>query len=334
MIRHFLRITDFNPTEIADLLELAASFKATRSRTPSHLPSSISQLPSPNSQLQGQTWALLFHKASTRTRVSFEAGIHELGGHPMVLDTGSLQMGRGETVEDTARVLSRYIHGIIIRTYRQELIEAFAAAGTIPVINALTDQQHPCQVYADALTLAERWTAAGTPLLEGLRGRSLAYIGDCASNMAHAWILAAPLLGMQLRLSGPAAYAPQAWVAEALAAAGLQPAHQFTTDPHAAARAADAVYTDVWVSMGDEAEQEQRLRAFAPYQVDAGIMAAAAPAALFLHCLPAHEGQEVSTAVYRGPQSIVYDQAENRLHMQKAILATLAAHAANGGHAS
>jgi ornithine carbamoyltransferase len=315
MIRHFTRCSDFDHATAAAVFDHARALKANRAAHRSF-----------SGPLDGQTWAMLFHKSSTRTRVSFEVGIRELGGHPMVLDPGSLQMGRGETVEDTARVLSRYVHGIIIRTYQQQLLEQFAAAGSIPVVNALTDQLHPCQIYTDGFTLAERWASAGQPLLDSLRGRSVLFVGDCASNMAHSWILGGALFGMEVRLAGPAAYAPEPWINELLAKAGLPRTYTFSADLHTAARGVDCVYTDVWVSMGDEAEKAQRLRDFAPYQVDANVMAAAAPGCWFLHCLPAHEGEEVSADVYRSAQSIVFDQAENRLHMQKAILSQLAAH--------
>lgn len=307
----FLALTDLSVDQLATLLEETRSLKASRGR--------------PASQpLAGQTWALLFHKSSTRTRVSFEVGIHELGGHAMVLDQKSMQTGRGETVEDTARVLSRYLHGIIIRTFDHQLLEDFAKAGSIPVVNALTDDLHPCQVLSDLFTLSERWTRPGGDLLPSLKGRKLVFYGDCASNMAHSWILGGALAGMEIVLCGPETHRPKALVDGYLATAGIQPTYTFCSDPASAARGADAVYTDVWVSMGDEAEKEERLRVFQPFQVNEAVMEEAARDAFFLHCLPAHEGEEVSAGVFRGPSSIVFDQAENRLHAQKSVLSMLA----------
>ena len=308
-LSHFLKITDMTPALLGEALELAAELKATRGQG-SFKP------------LDGQTWALLFHKSSTRTRVSFEVGIHELGGHAMILDQKRMQTGRGETVADTAKVLSRYIHGVIIRTFEHSFIEEFAREGSIPVVNALTDALHPCQVVADLQTLAEKWGRRGQ-LLDSLKGRKLVFAGDCASNMAHSWILGGAMAGMEIVLTGPKAYAPEAVVDQWLEEAGLPVDYQFTEDPFAAASGADVIYTDVWVSMGDEEEREQRLREMAPYQVNSALMAAARPDALFLHCLPAHEGEEVSGEVYHSGQSIVFDQAENRLHAQKAILSFL-----------
>lgn len=305
----FLKTTDFSAPQLASVLELAARLKAERGNS-THRP------------LEGQTWALLFHKSSTRTRVSFEVGIHELGGHAMILDQQRMQSGRGETLADTAKVLSRYVHGLIIRTYEHQIVEEFAQKGSVPVVNALTDALHPCQIVSDLFTLAERW---GTPgkLLESLRGRKLVFFGDCASNMAHSWILGGALAGMKIVLCGPEGYAPDAFVDDLLEEAGLPKSYVFTSDCEEATAGADALYTDVWVSMGDEDECEKRLRELQPYQVNSAIMQLAKPDAFFLHCLPAHEGEEVSADVYSGPQSIVFDEAENRLHAQKAILSLL-----------
>lgn len=311
MSRSFLKCTDFDLRQAAGVFREAARLKA--ERPTGH-----------NKPLQGQTWALLFHKSSTRTRISFEVGIHELGGHPMILDPKSLQLGRGESIEDTAKVMSRYIHGIIIRTFEQQLPEEFARLGHIPVVNALTNELHPCQVYSDAFTLVERWSADGANC-DALKGRKVAFVGDCASNMAHSWILASALFGMELRLSGPDTYRPGRFVDDLLAEASLMPSYTFHTDPAVAVRDADVVYTDVWVSMGDEDQRDQRLKDFSPFRIDARLMSLADSGAFFMHCLPAHEGEEVTSEVLHGPQSIVYDQAENRLHMQKAILAELAA---------
>ena len=309
-LSHFLKTTDLSREQLGEALELAAKLKSERGKS-SYKP------------LDGQTWALLFHKSSTRTRVSFEVGIHELGGHAMILDQQRMQTGRGETVADTAKVLSRYIHGIIIRTFEHSFVQDFAAAGSIPVVNALTDALHPCQIVSDMLTLAERWGKPGA-LLESLKGRKLAFYGDCASNMAHSWILGGALAGMGIVLSGPDGFTPGPMVDALLDEAGLPRTYRFTSDALEAAAGADAVYTDVWVSMGDEEERDARLQAMAPYQVNGAVMEAAQPGAYFLHCLPAHEGEEVSSEVYHGSASIVFDQAENRLHAQKAILSFLA----------
>ncbi|MGA1205299.1 MAG: ornithine carbamoyltransferase [Opitutales bacterium] len=308
-IPHFLKVTDLSRELLGEALELAAELKAKRGKDDFK-------------PLAGQTWALLFHKSSTRTRVSFEVGISELGGHAMILDQQRMQTGRGETVADTAKVLSRYIHGIIIRTFEHSFIEDFAREGTIPVVNALTDALHPCQIVSDLLSISERLAQPGD-LLKSLEGRKLAFYGDCASNMAHSWILAGAMAGMEISLSGPAAYAPEPIVDRYLQEAGLLRNYTFTEDAVAAAKDADVLYTDVWVSMGDEAERDQRLAEMAPYQVNAELMAAAKPGAIFMHCLPAHEGEEVSAEVYHSPRSIVFDQAENRLHAQKAILSFL-----------
>ena len=308
----FLTMTDFSREQLGEALELASRLKAERGQ-------------SDFKPLRGQTWALLFHKSSTRTRVSFEVGINELGGHAMILDQKRMQSGRGETIEDTAKVLSRYIHGLIIRTYEQEIIEEFAKHATIPVVNALTDSYHPCQVVSDLLTLSERWGKPGS-LLDSLRGRKLVFFGDCASNMAHSLIIGGAMTGMEIVLCGPDGFAPKSVASESLKAAGYPVNYTFLSDPLEAAARADAIYTDVWVSMGDEEEREKRLQALAPYQVTAAVMKAASPESVFLHCLPAHEGEEVSSEVYKSPQSIVFDQAENRLHAQKAILSFLTGH--------
>jgi ornithine carbamoyltransferase len=308
-VPHFLKVTDLTREQLGEALELAAELKANRGN-------------SDFKPLAGQTWAMLFHKSSTRTRVSFEVGINELGGHTMILDQKRMQTGRGETVSDTAKVLSRYIHGIIIRTFEHEFIEEFAQEGSIPVVNALTDALHPCQIVSDLLSISERIGERGA-LLDSLKGRKLAFFGDCASNMAHSWILAGAMTGMEISLSGPAGFAPEPCVDKWLEAAGLPKTYVFTEDANEAARNADVLYTDVWVSMGDEDERESRLAEMAPYQVNEHLMTLAHPEAVFMHCLPAHEEEEVSSGVYKSKQSIVFDQAENRLHAQKAILSFL-----------
>ena len=308
-MKHFLKETDFNPADITRLFELAARLKRTRS---TH-----------EKPLAGQTWALVFSKSSTRTRVSFEVGIHELGGNPLFMNRGDIQIGRGESVEDTAKVLSRFVHGLIIRTFDHHEVERLSAAGTIPVINALTDFLHPCQIYSDAFTMAERW-AGGGDLFASLKGRKIAFLGDTTCNMANSWILGAAHFGMQISLSGPKDFAPGSDIDAQLKKDGLPKNYQFTTDPAKAVKDADVVYTDVWVSMGKEEEAKERLRVMSPYRVTAKLFAAAKPDALFMHCLPAHPGEEVEQAVLDNPRSIIFDQTENRLHVQKAILATLA----------
>lgn len=310
MVRHFLSETDFTVAELPALFESARQLKATR-----HSPSSR--------PLAGQSWGLLFSKSSTRTRVSFEVGLRELGAEVVYLEQKSLQIDRGESLADTARVLSRYLHGLVIRCHGHEVVEAFAAHGSIPVINGLTDWLHPCQIYSDAFTLSERWGQTGR-LFESLRGRRLAYFGDCASNTAHSWIVGAALFGMELVLTGPEQFAPSTAIGDFLHRHHLPQRYIFTTDPLAAARGADVLYTDVWVSMGQEAESKIRLTQMAPYQVTTALLEAAKPDACFLHCLPAHPGEEVTTEVLYHPRSIIFDQAENRLHMQKAILQALA----------
>ncbi len=310
-MKHFLKETDFQPHEVAETFALARELKAKRGR---HTPP----------VLQHQTWAMIFSKASTRTRVSFEVGIHELGGNPLFLNKNDIQLGRGESIEDTAKVLSRFVHGLVVRTYDHAEVERLAAAGTVPVINALTDFLHPCQIYTDAFTMAERWAPKGGDLLASLKGRKIAFLGDTACNMANSWILGANLFGMKISLAGPAGFEPPAEFNAFLAKEGFAGGYEFTTDPFEAVRDADVVYTDVWVSMGKEEESRQRIALMAHYSVSAEVFAAAKPDALFMHCLPAHPGEEVQQAVLDNPRSIIFDQAENRLHVQKAIMAVLA----------
>jgi ornithine carbamoyltransferase len=265
---------------------------------------------------------MIFAKSSTRTRVSFEVAIHELGGNPLFLNTSDIQIGRGETLSDTAKVLSRFVHGLIVRTYAQSDLEELAGHGGLPVINALTDYLHPCQIYADAFTAAERWAGPKGDLLASLKGRKVAFLGDTRFNMANSWILGANLLGMKISLAGPKGYEPGAAIrAEVKKLSG---GFQFTTDPHEAVEGADIVYTDVWTSMGQEKEVAERKRRLMPYQVNGKLFATAKKDALFMHCLPAHAGEEVTQEVLDNPRSIIFDEAENRLHVQKAILATLA----------
>lgn len=311
-MKHFLKETDFTLPEAAEVFAMARDFKATRGRQATPV-------------LAGQTWAMIFSKSSTRTRVSFEVGIHELGGNPLFLNRNDIQLGRGESVEDTARVLSRFVHGLIVRTFDHSDVERLAAAGTVPVVNALTDFLHPCQIYTDAFTAAERWSRqTGGDMLASLRGRKIAFLGDTACNMAYSWVLGANLFGMKISLGGPEEFRPTKEFDAFLSQEGYAGGYTFTTDPMAAVKDADIVYTDVWVSMGKEEESKQRLKTLSPYQVTTALFAAARPDAYFLHCLPAHAGEEVTQEVLDNPRSVIFDQAENRLHVQKAILAKLA----------
>ncbi len=310
-MKHFLKETDLRPHEVAEVFALARDFKAKRGR---HTPPVLSN----------QTWALIFSKSSTRTRVSFEVGIHELGGYPLFLNRNDIQLGRGETIEDTAKVLSRFVHGLIVRTYDHADVERLAAAGSVPVINALTDFLHPCQIYTDAFTMAERWVGEDGDLLAALRGRKVAFLGDTACNMANSWVLGAGLFGMKVALAGPAEFEPSAEFKVLAEKEGFSDAYTFTTNAQEAVQDADVVYTDVWVSMGKEEETKARIAQMSPYQVTADLFAAAKPDALFMHCLPAHAGEEVTQEVLDHDRCIIFDQAENRLHTQKAIMAVLA----------
>ncbi len=309
-MKHFLHETDFKASELPALFALARELKQNRGRHAR--------------PLDGQTWAMIFSKSSTRTRVSFEVGIHELGGNPLFLNRNDIQLGRGETIADTARVLSRFVHGLVVRTFDHAEVLQLAEFGAIPVINALTDLLHPCQIFADAFTLAERW-GRGDDLVGSLRGRKIAFVGDRGCNVANSWILGANLFGMKISLAGPPGFDAAPEFDQLLAREGFAGGYHFTTDPVEAVRDADVVYTDVWVSMGKEEETKDRILLMSPYAVTKKLFAAARPDALFMHCLPAHAGEEVMPEVLADPRCIIFDQAENRLHMQKAILATLAA---------
>ncbi len=300
MPRHFLRLTEYTRAELLALLSRAADLKARQQRG------------EPHRFLEGKTLGMLFEKSSTRTRVSFEVGMFQLGGHALFLSPRDTQIGRGEPIRDTARVLSRYLDVLMVRTYSQETLEEFARWATVPVINGLTDLLHPCQVMADLLTV---WERRGT--LDGLR---VAWIGD-GNNMAHSWINAAAVLGFRLRLACPEGYHPAAEVLDPALRAGT--AVEMVASPREAAAGAHVVTTDVWASMGQETEKAAREKAFAGFGVDAAVMGVAEPSAVFLHCLPAHRGEEVTEDVLESPQSAVWDEAENRLHVQKAILDTL-----------
>ncbi len=298
----YLSVDDLEPDELADLLDLAAKVK---SDPGAHAES-----------LRGRSVALIFEKPSTRTRVSFEVGVAQLGGHAVVLSTNDLQLGRGETIEDTGRVLSRYVDAIVLRTFEQERLEVLAAAATVPVVNSLSDFEHPCQALADLLTVRER--------LGGLEGRVLAYLGD-GNNVAHSLLLAGAKVGMTVRVATPPGFEPIPQVVQRASeiASATGGAIETTDDAAAASTGADVLYTDVWASMGQEAESDERSLIFPLYQVNQALVDVAAADVLVLHCLPAHRGQEITAEVIDGPRSAVWDQAENRLHTQKALLLRL-----------
>ena len=302
VIRHFLRDDDLTPAEQAEVLALAAAMKQARID---------------RRHLDGpRAVAVLFDKPSLRTRVSFTVGIAELGGTPLVIDTQSTHIGRGETIADIARVLDRQTAAIAWRTSGQQRIEELAAASAVPVINGLTDEFHPCQILADLQTAVER--------LGPLSGRTLAYLGDGANNMAHSYLLGGVTAGMHVRVAAPAGYQPDPAIvarAQQIAATTGGSATVFD-DPVAAGKGADVLATDVWVSMG-QADHPDRISALAPYQINGDLLAEAGPDAIVLHCLPAHRGEEIAESVLEGPRSAVWRQAENRLHSQKAVLELL-----------
>ena len=308
-MKHFLKETDFSLKQAQEVFLLAKQLKAERLNNPQ--------------PLNRQSWGLLFYKSSTRTRISFEVGVNELGGFPVVLNSDQTQINRGETIADSAKVMSRYLHGLVIRTFGHQIVEDFAQYGSIPVVNGLTDFNHPCQLYTDLFTALELYSPDAVDI-ESLKGKKVAFFGDCASNMANSWIMSAAMFGMEIALTGPDTFAPQQVLIDALKADGLPVNYTFTTDPSEAATDADILYTDVWVSMGNETEAVDRIKQMHPYQVTSDRMAEAKPNALFMHCLPAHAGEEVSQEVLDSPQSIIFDQAENRLHAQKAIRTKLA----------
>ncbi|MFW0111600.1 ornithine carbamoyltransferase [Rothia sp. CCM 9416] len=303
MVRHFLKDTDLNPQEQARVLDLAAAMKANRY--------GYKPLAGP------QTVAVIFDKTSTRTRFSFHAGVAELGGNPLIVNPGEAQLGHKESICDTAQVISRMVSTIVWRTYSQSGLEEMARYSRVPVINALSDDYHPCQILADLLTIREH--------LGQLAGKTVTYLGDAANNMANSYLLGCATAGMHVRIAGPEGYLP----APAIAQEAQQRAAEtggsvlVTTDMAQALSGADVIITDTWVSMGQEDEKEARTRIFAPYTVDAKAMAQAAPGAIFLHCLPAYRGYEVTADVIDGPQSLVFDEAENRLHAQKALMTFL-----------
>jgi len=294
-IRHFLQLVDFERAEIEHLFARARVIKDRFKRYQPYHP------------LADRTLVMIFEKQSTRTRLSFEAGIHQLGGAGVYLNTRDSQLGRGEPVEDAAQVISRMCDLVMIRTYEQSIVERFAAHSRVPVINGLTNEYHPCQVLADVYTFIEQRGP--------IAGKTVAWVGD-ANNMAYTWIQAAGLLDFRIRISTPPGYRVDPSRVSARDAAHLE----CFDDPMQACAGADLVSTDVWTSMGFEDESRDRLTAFADWQVDADMMRQARPEAVFMHCLPAHRGEEVSAEVIDGPQSVVWDEAENRLHVQKALM--------------
>jgi ornithine carbamoyltransferase len=306
-VRHFTKDDDLTPAEQAEVLALAAQLKAGR-----HTAQAPTPLRAPNGT--SRTVAVLFDKPSTRTRVSFSVGIADLGGTPLVIDAGSTQLNRGEPVEDTTRVLDRQVAAIVWRTFGQDRLEAMAAVSRVPVVNALTDEYHPCQILADLQTVAERKGR--------LAGLTFSYLGDGANNMAHSYLLGGALAGMHVRIGSPESFQPDPAVFKRAAeiAAETGGSVQWTVDAAAAADGADVLVTDTWVSMGQEDEYDARIAPFLPYAVDEPALARAADDAVVLHCLPAYRGKEIAADVIDGPQSAVWDEAENRLHAQKALL--------------
>ncbi|HSU23007.1 ornithine carbamoyltransferase [Comamonadaceae bacterium OTU4NAUVB1] len=294
-IRHYLQFSDFTTDDYAYLFERAALIKRKFKAYEKHQP------------LVDRTLVMIFEKASTRTRVSFEAGMYQLGGSVVHLTTGDTQLGRSEPIEDSARVISRMVDAVMIRTFGQDKIELFARHSRVPVINGLTNEFHPCQILADIFTYIEHRGS--------IRGKTVAWVGD-GNNMANTWLQASEILGFTVHVSTPSGYGVDQSVA------GLRSADSYKvfTDPMEACRGADLVTTDVWTSMGYEAENDARRAAFADWRVDAEMMRVAQPDALFMHCLPAHRGEEVDADVIDGPQSVVWDEAENRMHVQKALL--------------
>jgi ornithine carbamoyltransferase len=301
MKKDFLSLADWSRDDLLAIFDLTAELKAKQKRGEEHR------------LLAGKTLGMIFEKSSTRTRVSFEVGMYQLGGHALFLSSGTTQIGRGEPIKDTGRVMSRYVDGIMIRTFSQEGVEELARWSEVPVINGLTDMYHPCQVMADLFTVIEHKGEAWS-------GLTYCWIGD-GNNMANSWINAAAVFGFELKVATPEGYRPDSRVMER--ARGMGARIVYTSDPAEAARGAHVLNTDVWASMGQEAEQKERAKAFTGYQISEELLKQADPKCVVLHCLPAHRGEEITDEVIEGPHSIVFDEAENRLHVQKAIMATL-----------
>lgn len=302
--KHLLTLRDYDSGDISQILALALHLKAQQKQGVAH------------KHLAGKTLAMIFAKSSTRTRVSFEVGMTQLGGYPLFLSSNDIQLGRGEPVSDTAKVLSRMVDGVMIRTFAQSDVEDLARYGGIPVINGLTDDFHPCQILADLMTVFEHKGS--------LKGLKLAYCGD-GNNVAHSLLLGCAKMGINISVACPHAYRPRADIVATAEACASESGSDVTvsSDVRSAMDGADAVYTDTWASMGQEASHDERLHAFRPFSVTPELMRLAKPDAIFLHCLPAYRGEEVAREVIDGPQSVIYDEAENRLHAQKAVLCLL-----------
>ena len=302
MNKDFLSIADCEREDLEDIFTLAADLKKKQKDG------------TPHKILDGQTLGMIFEKSSTRTRISFEVGMYQLGGHALFLSSGNTQMGRGEPIKDTARVMARYCDGIMIRTFSHQIVEEFSEHSYVPIINGLTDLCHPCQVMADLFTVTE--------YKEDYANQKYCWIGD-GNNMANSWINAAAKFGFELRVATPKGYEPDASVIAAAQAAGAK--LLLTNDPREAADGADVLNTDVWASMGQEEEQKEREAAFKGFQINNDLLKIADPKSVVMHCLPAHRDEEITDEIMEGPHSIIIDEAENRLHVQKAILATLMA---------
>jgi len=298
--KDFLCLSDWNREDLMEIFDLAVRLKAKQKRGKEHV------------LLKGKTLAMIFEKSSTRTRVSFEVGMVQLGGHALFLSSANTQIGRGEPIKDTGRVMSGYCDGIMIRTFSQEAVEELSRWSTVPIINGLTDMYHPCQIMADLFTVRE--------YRKNFTDLTYCWIGD-GNNMAHSWINAAAIFGFELRVATPRGYEPDADIVMRARQAGATV--HYTDDPSAAARGAHVLNTDVWASMGQESEQKEREKAFAGFQINNDLLELADPECLVMHCLPAHRDEEITDEVIEGRHSIVFDEAENRLHVQKAIMATL-----------
>ncbi|HMB16473.1 MAG TPA: ornithine carbamoyltransferase [Pelovirga sp.] len=302
MKKDFLSLSDWSLDDLEAIFALARDLKAKQ------------QQRIPHRLLEGKTLAMIFEKSSTRTRVSFEAGMFQLGGHALFLHSGNTQMGRGEPIRDSAKVMARYCDGVMIRTFAHSIVEEFAAHSSVPIINGLTDLNHPCQLMADLFTVSEHRS--------NYRDLAYCWIGD-GNNMVNSWINAAGVFGFELRIATPQGYEPDAGVVEKARQAGARVI--LTNDPREAASGADILNTDVWASMGQEEEQQIRAKAFSGFQINNELLSIANKEALVMHCLPAHRDEEITNEVMEGSQSIIFDEAENRLHVQKAIMATLMA---------
>ncbi|MEI7481430.1 MAG: ornithine carbamoyltransferase [Elusimicrobiota bacterium] len=299
--KDFLRVADYTKDEIKEIFDLTGKIKTRQKKG------------DPAKPLEGKTLGMIFQKSSTRTRVSFEVGMYQLGGYPLFLSANDLQLKRGETIADTAKVLSRMLDAIMIRTYAHSEVEELAKHATIPVINGLTDSHHPCQIMADIYTIMEH--------KKSVKGLTVAWVGD-GNNVLHSWIEGAPLTGMNLRMAVPPGYEPDKDILKFGVELAKKEGTQMllTNDPVEAVKGADVIYTDVWVSMGQDAEKEKKLRDFKGFQINGDLMKHADKDYVFMHCLPAHRGEEVSEEIIDGPHSIIFDEAENRMHVQKAIL--------------